>query len=100
MDPQYWGDPKVFRPSRFIEQNGSQIKTTKSEFFIPFGFGKRVWMGETLAKAELWLFVTSILKRCTISLPRKHPVPNPDDDIAGLTRAPKPFHVRVESRNK
>ena len=102
MDPRYWGDPKVFRPSRFIEeQNDSiKIKTTKSEFFIPFGFGKRVCMGETLAKAELWLFVTSILKRFTISLPGNHPVPNPDDDIAGLTRAPKPFYVRVESRNK
>ena len=100
MDPKYWGDPKVFRPARFIDQNGGKIKTKKSEYFIPFGFGKRVCMGETLAKAELWLFVTSILKRFTISLPRNHPVPNPNDDIAGLTRAPKPFYVRVESRNK
>ena len=96
MDSQYWGDPKVFRPSRFLNENQTEI--VKKDRFIPFGFGKRVCMGETLAKAELWLFFVSILKRFKISQPLNHPVPNPEDDIAGLTRSPMPFYVHIQSR--
>ena len=103
MDPDYWGDPKVFRPSRFLtfdpEDSGGKFKLEKRERLIPYGFGKRVCMGENLAKAELWLFLTAILQKFTIKLPKSHPVPNPEDDIAGLTRSPQPFHVHIESRD-
>ena len=75
-----------------------KFKLEKKERFIPYGFGKRVCMGENLAKAELWLFLTSILQKFTIKLPKNHPVPNPQDDIAGLTRSPQPFYVHIESR--
>jgi methyl farnesoate epoxidase/farnesoate epoxidase len=58
MDPEYWGDPEAFRPERFLDPaTGSLIR---KERFVPFGFGKRVCMGESLAKSELFLF-TSIL---------------------------------------
>ena len=99
MDPDYWGDPKVFRPSRFLMEDSGKFKLEKRERFIPYGFGKRVCMGENLAKAELWLFLTAILQKFTIRLPNSHPVPNPEDDIAGLTRSPQPFHVYIESRD-
>ena len=100
MDPEYWGDPKIFRPSRFLtfDENSGKYKVEKRERFIPFGFGKRVCMGENLAKAELWIFLTSILQKFVIRLPKNHPVPNPHDDIAGLTRSPQPFYVHIESR--
>ena len=99
-DPEYWGDPKAFRPARFLKKEGQKFKTVKHDMFMPYGIGKRVCMGETLAKAELWLFITAILKKFTISLPKNHPVPDPEDDIAGLTRSPKPFYVQVKARNR
>jgi cytochrome P450 len=100
MDPEYWGDPNTFRPSRFLTQDKltGKVKVDKKEYFIPFGFGKRVCMGESLAKAELWLFVTGILQKVHVQLPKRHSVPDPNDDIAGLTRSPKPFYVNFVPR--
>ena len=100
MDPEYWGDPQTFRPSRFLKKDlNDQWKIEKKERFIPFGFGKRVCMGENLAKAELWLFATAILQRFTVKKPEDHPIPDPKNDIAGLTRSPQPFYVQFESRH-
>ena len=36
MDPEYWKDPDVFRPERFISEDG---KLKREERFIPFGKG-------------------------------------------------------------
>ena len=99
MDTDYWGDPEVFRPSRFLIKNGQSFKLDRKEQFIPFGFGKRVCMGENFAKAELWLFFTSILQRFTVKKPRENPLPDPRNDIAGLTRSPEPFYVQFEARH-
>lgn len=37
MDETYWTDPHIFRPERFIDENG-QYKTHSEQFF-PFGLG-------------------------------------------------------------
>lgn len=41
FDPKYWGDPEVFRPERFLDENG-MIK--KPDYLIPFATGKRVFL--------------------------------------------------------
>ena len=38
-DVTMWEDPEVFRPSRFIGENGSLLNPPE---FIPFFIGKRV----------------------------------------------------------
>jgi cytochrome P450 len=38
MNPNIWGDPEVFRPERFISNEG---KLLKSDALIPFGSGKK-----------------------------------------------------------
>ena len=98
-DANYWPEAQIFQPSRFITLDQGQVKMAKKEHFIPFGFGKRVCMGKSLAKAELWLFATAILQKFTIKLPSEHPVPNPKDDIAGLTRSPRPFYIQLALRH-
>lgn len=37
MDKEYWGDPEVFRPDRFIDVDG---KLNVPDYYLPFGFGK------------------------------------------------------------
>ena len=56
---QDWTDPEKFNPDRFIE-NGT---VKKSESFIPFGAGKRKCPGESLARAELFLFFVGIMQK-------------------------------------
>ena len=38
-DPDFWTDPEVFRPERFIAPDG-RIDKSKTERLIPFGVGK------------------------------------------------------------
>ena len=51
MDPDQWEDPEIFNPGRFLDGG-------KKEQFVPFGMGKRICMGESLAKNELFIFFT------------------------------------------
>ncbi|CAG7826688.1 unnamed protein product, partial [Allacma fusca] len=66
-DPKIWGDPEIFRPERFIDSEG---KIQKKECLIPFSIGKRVCPGETLARDEIFLFLTNLFQRFEI---RAHP---------------------------
>ena len=40
-DPEYWKDPDVFNPERFLDESG---KVIKEERFVPFGIGKSLKM--------------------------------------------------------
>ena len=90
-DKDYWGDPEVFRPERFLDNK-------HRDRFIPFGFGKRSCMGESLAKAELFMFIVMLLQRLRFEPPKEHPMPDPEADIAGVTRSPQPFHISIKAR--
>ena len=59
-DLKIWGDPEVFQPERFLDENG---RLTKPEEWIPFLFGARNCMGESLARMELFLFLSSMLQK-------------------------------------
>ena len=56
LDPSCWDDPDVFNPYRHIDADGKLI--TNQGNFYPFGAGRRVCAGESLAKVELFLFVS------------------------------------------
>ncbi|XP_029018465.1 cytochrome P450 2U1 [Betta splendens] len=93
-DPTVWEDPDIFNPSRFLDAEG---KLLRRECFIPFGIGRRVCMGEQLAKMELFLMVTSLLQAFAFSLPEEKPPP-PLLGRYGLTLAPCPYSVCVRAR--
>ncbi|GAB6024206.1 hypothetical protein CHUAL_008906 [Chamberlinius hualienensis] len=83
-DPQLWGDPYNFRPERFIDSDG---KVCRPEYLIPFGIGKRICVGESLARMELYLYFTSILQHFNFALPNR--IRPGLDSKPGLTRQPK-----------
>ncbi len=96
MDPEYWGDPESFRPERFIDQKTGNL--LRKDQFVPYGFGKRVCMGESLARAELFLFTAILIKNVIIKKPENNPIPDPQNDIAGFTRSPQPFYIKIQRR--
>ncbi|KAM9314386.1 cytochrome P450 2U1 [Pholidichthys leucotaenia] len=94
-DPTVWDDPDSFNPARFLDDEG---KLLRKECFIPFGTGRRVCMGEQLAKMELFLMVTNLLHAFIFRLPEGRPPPSLHGRF-GLTLAPCPFTVCVCARN-
>ncbi|KAJ9580644.1 hypothetical protein L9F63_024179 [Diploptera punctata] len=94
MDKEFWGDPEVFRPDRFIDAEG---KVVIPEQYTPFGYGKHRCMGETLAKSNVFLFTASLLQNFNFSIPPGTSPPS-TDAIDGVTPSPKPFKALVTLR--
>ncbi|XP_067153122.1 cytochrome P450 2U1 [Apteryx mantelli] len=88
-DPNIWEKPDDFQPTRFLDENGELIK---KEAFIPFGMGKRVCMGEQLAKMELFLIFASLMQSFTFLYPENATKPSMEGRF-GLTLAPCPFKL-------
>jgi 26-hydroxylase len=90
MNPSLWKDPEVFNPDRFLNKDKSQV--IKPEYFIPFGVGRRVCLGDVLAKAELFLFFSTILHTFKLTVPPGATVPDLRGQ-AGVTVSPQSFKV-------
>ncbi|KAL7640316.1 UNVERIFIED_CONTAM: hypothetical protein RMT77_009731 [Armadillidium vulgare] len=80
-NPKYFDSPQEFQPERFINSDG-KFETPK-EGLLPFGVGKRQCIGESLARMELFIFMTTMLQELHFSTP-----PNKSLD---LTRTDVPF---------
>lgn len=94
MDPNLWDEPEKFQPSRFINSEG---KVTKPDYFLPFGVGRRVCLGEILARMEIFLFFSSLLHTFEISVPPGKTLPSLEG-IAGVTISPIAFKVCLKAR--
>ena len=68
----------------------------KHERFVPYGFGKRMCMGESLAKDTLFVFFASLLKHLKFEAPATQPLPDPDNYTDGFALMPKPFYVNIK----
>merc|ERR1712048_408467 len=94
MQGNAWTAPEKFDPSRFLDADGNLMK---HENFIPFCLGKRVCLGESLAKSELFLFFTGLLQNFKLE-------PASEEEILtekrqpGIVSAPWPFTTKIVSR--
>ncbi|KAM9134315.1 cytochrome P450 2H1-like [Pangshura tecta] len=94
-DSREFPKPEEFNPGHFLDENGA---FRKSDFFIPFSAGRRICVGEGLARMEIFLLLTMILQNFTL----KSPIDPKDIDIAPLpslvVNAPKPYQLCVLPR--
>nr|XP_020043984.1 cytochrome P450 2B4-like [Castor canadensis] len=90
-DPQYFEKPDDFNPEHFLDANGA---FKKNDAFIPFSIGKRICLGEGVARNELFLFFTTILQNFSLA----SPVAPKDIDLtpreSGLGRVPPTYQIR------
>nr|XP_048296553.1 cytochrome P450 2B1-like [Myodes glareolus] len=89
-DPRYFEQPDAFNPDHFLDANGA---LKKIEAFMPFSIGKRICIGEGIARNELFLFFTTILQNFSVS----SPVAPKDIDLrpkeSGITKVAPTYQI-------
>ncbi len=76
-DKAYWGDPEVFRPDRFLDDDG---KFRADDHICSFGIGKRRCMGEVLGKANIFYFLVTLVQNFEM------------EAVAGMKPSLEPHH--------
>ncbi|XP_078096014.1 uncharacterized protein LOC144510443 [Mustelus asterias] len=87
-DKTQWEKPNEFNPSHFLDAEG---KFVKRDAFMPFSAGRRICLGESLAKMELFLFFTTLVQRFSFHAPPGTPLDL--TPCVGFTLCPKPHQV-------
>ncbi|CAN9505272.1 unnamed protein product [Ophioblennius macclurei] len=90
-DESKWESPHTFNPSHFLDAEG---KFVARDAFLPFSAGRRVCLGESLARMELFLMFTWLLQRFSFTPPPG--VPHSDLDLTaavGLILSPTPHKL-------
>lgn len=95
-NPKIWGDPKNFRPERFLSPDGK--KYVKSENMQAFQVGRRQCVGETLARDSLFLYITNLFQQFDM---QRNPNEEPSlESTQTPFRSPLPYTVIMTNRLK
>lgn len=88
-DPQYWKTPYQFNPQNFLDRDGNFLM---NEAFMPFSAGSRVCLGEQLARFELFIFFSILMRSFSFRLPEGVTKVN-TKYIYKMTLQPHPFKI-------
>lgn len=84
-------DPEAFRPERYLSDDGKSVSVPEN--YIPFGFGKHRCMGETLARANVFLFISTLLQNFEFVSAADEPPSLDWKD--GITPNPMPYKATI-----
>ncbi|XP_048360336.1 cytochrome P450 1A5-like [Sphaerodactylus townsendi] len=94
-DETLWVDPYLFKPERFLNENGELNKNLAEKVMI-FGMGIRKCLGEEVARNEVFIILTTILQHLKLEKPADHHLDL--SPIYGLSMSPKPYQLQVVQR--
>ncbi|XP_044539315.1 cytochrome P450 2F2-like, partial [Gracilinanus agilis] len=92
FDHTQFKDPEKFDPGHFLDKEG---KFKKNDAFLAFSAGKRLCLGEGLALTELFIFLTSLLQRFSLSLDGPRDALDLSPESQGLGSLPRPYKLRL-----
>lgn len=106
-DPAVWEDPGEFRPERWLPRDGGAGGKQQQQqplalngqplgrYLMPFGKGPRMCLGMNLARAELFIGLAVVLRRCggmelfetgreAVEMKADYFIPLPDPKVEGV----------------
>ncbi|KAJ6651364.1 hypothetical protein lerEdw1_021043 [Lerista edwardsae] len=89
LDPKEWETPNEFNPHHFLDKDGHFVQR---EAFLPFGAGPRACIGEQLARTEIFIFFTSLLRAFTFRPPEGVKELN-QEAVFAMTTHPHPYKI-------
>ena len=95
MDKDYWGDPDVFRPERFLDSSGTKVVNTERN--LPFGYGKRVCIAENVARETFSIYFATFLKKYKFEIVPGKEAPSAEP-LVNFTLRPQVFEAFITSR--
>ncbi|KAL8188131.1 UNVERIFIED_CONTAM: hypothetical protein K2H54_062021 [Gekko kuhli] len=95
LDSKHWETPEEFNPNHFLDKDGCFVER---EAFLTFSAGARVCLGEQLARIEIFIFFTSLLRAFTFRLPEGVKELNADP-IVGISFVPHPYKLCAVPRS-
>ena len=111
-DEQHFPEPWKFRPERFLIADDDGLSKTNMKLLnpgqgirkhlLPFGVGRRMCIGEVLAKERLLMFAASLLQNFTFGAENEEEMPSGDPRSfqLGLILEPRPFKIRAFPRDR
>ncbi|XP_066532435.1 cytochrome P450 2N13 [Hoplias malabaricus] len=93
FDENEWETPSSFNPEHFLDKDGRFVRR---DAFLPFSAGKRVCLGEQLARMELFLFFVGLYQKFSFSTVEGTQLDT--EGIAGITLTPRPFKIYANAR--
>ncbi|XP_057230320.1 cytochrome P450 2G1-like isoform X4 [Malurus melanocephalus] len=94
-DAKSFKNPQNFDPGNFLDEKG---QFQRNEAFLPFSAGKRLCLGEGLARMELFLFFTTILQNLRLQ-PLGHPEGVPTTPLeSGFANIAPRYELRMLPR--
>ncbi len=97
MDDELFPECDAFKPDRFLDEDGLFQRDERNVFF---GLGKRRCPGELLARAELFLFLASLMQQFRL-LPASGQTKEDlsMEAVPGLVFYADPYDFQVEERS-
>ena len=93
----HYKDPYDFQPSRFLDETGNLLPSSKTKHFFAFSMGPRQCLGQSLAESEIFLYLANILHKFQLS----SPVPVEQLLLHGTTKvthAPNKYSILIKRR--
>ncbi|XP_033744220.1 cytochrome P450 2J6-like [Pecten maximus] len=94
-DPCLFEEPQKFNPERFLGKDGNV--TGRKTMAIAFSLGRRMCLGQSLAKIEMFLFITALVQRFEFLPENSENLPSLEG-IVGLSRTPSAYRFRAVKR--
>ncbi|XP_030074132.1 cytochrome P450 2C19 [Microcaecilia unicolor] len=94
-DPKLFPNPESFDPNHFLDANGC---FKRNDAFMPFSAGRRICIGEGLARMEIFLFIITILQNFDLKSVVDLKEIDLSPEMSGITRVPHHYKLCLVPR--